>query len=1087
MDGREQRIDELFAQAIELPPSQREKLLAERKNENGGADDSVIDEVRELLTNYRRADAQEFLNQPFVSDSSQMLRDGQEFESYRIVRLIAEGGMGEVYLAEDKELKRKVAIKLTKSHLKNREVLRRFHSERQILANLQHANIARLFEAGATQDGLPFFVMEYVEGQPIDKFAGAHGLSISDLLKLFRKVCAAVTYAHQNLIIHRDLKPSNILVTTDGEPKLLDFGIAKLLDPGDTETLEATVTMMRAMTPEYASPEQVKGDPVTTASDVYSLGVLLYELLTGQRPYKLKRRTADEITKAICEQEPTRPSQVIRGQISEVSKSEAPAATSGQATLINPKYLRGDLDNIILKALRKEPQRRYASVEQFSDDIRRYLEGLPVTAHKGSFTYRAGKFVKRNKIVVAAAAIVVFTLIVGMIATATQLSRARRERARAEADEAANRHLLYAAQMSLAYQAWETSNTGRALDLLQAQRPKADQEDMRGFEWYLLWRLTHDTSRILRGATDQVWWATFSADGTRIVAESIDGKAHVWEAQTGRLIRSFDVQSGEVPVQGLALTPDGKRLATGTLNGRVNLWDIETGQVIRSYDGHSDSVVSVSLSPDGLTLATASADGTAKLWRLDTRQPLATLRGHPGGLTAVAFSSDGKTLATTGQYTVKLWDVASAREIATLRGYKWWVLDAAFSPEGNTLATAGSDGAIKLWDVKQRREISAIRGDGATINSVRFSPDGKWLTAAVADGTVRVYEASSQKLVQTLRGHTARVPSVAFSPDGKTLVSGSLDHTVRVWDFMNQRDALTLDAHSDWISGLAFSPNGRTIATASKDATVKLWDIASARSIMTLPHPQWVNSLAWSPDGTRLATADDDMLVRLWNPATGQNLLTLSGHNTVVECVAFSPDGTVLASGGKTGDLKLWDVATGKEIATLHAPNQDLIWHLAFSPDGKYLAVAEGHKDGIPKTHPVTVWDVSARQIAASFSGHTNDVRSIAFSPDGNILASGSSDGTIKLWDMQARQEITTLKGHAVGTVAFSADGKRLVSSGSDKAVKIWDVATRQELCTLTVGSEALAAFSPDNRTLAVATKDGKLKLWFAAEKRDTE
>jgi serine/threonine protein kinase/tetratricopeptide (TPR) repeat protein len=441
MSDRELLIDELFAEAVNLSPAEREKFLAEHGAQSQSVDDGVIDEVRALLTNYRQAESKEFLNQPLVADASlddrsQTLQDGQQFEGYEIIQLIAEGGMGEVYLAEDRALNRKVAIKLVKGNVKTKEVLRRFRSEQQILANLQHANIARLFEAGATAEGLPFFVMEYVEGQPIDKFAGEHELSITDLLKLFRTVCSAVTYAHQNLIIHRDIKPGNILVTKDGEPKLLDFGIAKLLDESDSATAEATVTMLRAMTPEYASPEQVKGEPITTASDVYSLGVLLYELLTGQRPYKLKRRTTEEITKAICEQEPTKPSaargsqELGVGSRGDGHRGSSPTVREGAVTAksstINPKLLRGDLDNIVLKALRKEPERRYASVEQFSEDIRRHLEGLPVSAHKGTFAYRATKFVKRNKIAVAATALIVLTLAGGIIATTVEARRANR-------------------------------------------------------------------------------------------------------------------------------------------------------------------------------------------------------------------------------------------------------------------------------------------------------------------------------------------------------------------------------------------------------------------------------------------------------------------------------------------------------------------------------------------------------------------------------------------------------------------------------------------------------------------------------------
>ncbi len=435
MTNREQLIDELFARAVNLSPAECEKFLQERAAEHGAAN-GVLDEVKALLTNYRRADAKQFLNQPLVTDRSQTFHDGAQFEGYRIIQLIAEGGMGEVYLAEHDQLKRKVALKRIKGHA-TRDIVRRFHSERQILANLKHPNIAQLYEAGATAEGLPFFVMEYVDGKPITEFVGAGDLSLNDRLKLFRTVSSAVSYAHQNLIIHRDIKPGNILVTETGEPKLLDFGIAKLLAEGGEQ--DATATMFRALTPQYASPEQIKGEPISTESDVYSLGVLLYELLTGQRPYKLKGNTAAEITKAICEQEPTRPSSVVSGQRSVVRSEEQSGkgksveqltTDNGQLTnrqsAIGNRQLKGDLDNIILKALRKEPARRYASVEQFSEDIRRYLAGLPVTAHKGSFTYRATKFVKRNRIAVAAAALIVIVLAGGIIATTVEARRANR-------------------------------------------------------------------------------------------------------------------------------------------------------------------------------------------------------------------------------------------------------------------------------------------------------------------------------------------------------------------------------------------------------------------------------------------------------------------------------------------------------------------------------------------------------------------------------------------------------------------------------------------------------------------------------------
>lgn len=337
--------------------------------------------------------------------------------AYKIVNELGRGGMGAVYLAEraDGVFEKQVAIKVLKRGTDTDEVVRRFSAERQILARLEHPNIAGLIDAGTTDDGLPYFVMEYVFGAAITNYAGDRKLSVNERLELFRIICSAVSYAHQHLVVHRDLKPSNVLVTNGGEVKLLDFGIAKLLDES---TPELTVTAQRRLTPDYASPEQVNGEPVTTVSDVYSLGVLLYELLTGVRPYKIKTRTTEEITRAIREQQPDRPSTVVARSTS----------SDSQSAVRNPKLLRGDLDNIVLKALSNEPGRRYASVDQFSADIRRYLEGVPVRARRDTAAYRTAKFVRRHKIGVAAAAFIAIALIAGSITTARQAHEAQLEK-----------------------------------------------------------------------------------------------------------------------------------------------------------------------------------------------------------------------------------------------------------------------------------------------------------------------------------------------------------------------------------------------------------------------------------------------------------------------------------------------------------------------------------------------------------------------------------------------------------------------------------------------------------------------------------
>jgi non-specific serine/threonine protein kinase/serine/threonine-protein kinase len=425
-------LAELFAAASELAADERASFLARAC----AGQPTLLAELNSLLGSHERAEADGFMREEALKaealraaeEMSHEQRVGQLAGRYKLLALVGEGGMGEVYLAEDTRLDRSVAVKLIRSALRTRELLRRFANERQILARLGHENIARLLDVGTTGDGVPFLVMEYVEGRPVTEYCDARKLSIPERLRLFRTVCSAVQHAHQNLIVHRDLKPSNILVTADGRPKLLDFGIAKLLDPGQDGDADATATALRAMTPEYASPEQVKGEPVNTTTDVYSLGVVLYELLTGRSPYRLKQRTTGEITRAVCEQEPEQPSRAV----GDSGQTGAGSTGRPRPETRSAKPLRGDLDNIVLKALRKEPQKRYASVEQFSEDIRRHLEGRPVGASRGTLTYRAAKFVRRNRVGVAATAIILLTLVGGIVATAWEAHVARAERAKAE-------------------------------------------------------------------------------------------------------------------------------------------------------------------------------------------------------------------------------------------------------------------------------------------------------------------------------------------------------------------------------------------------------------------------------------------------------------------------------------------------------------------------------------------------------------------------------------------------------------------------------------------------------------------------------
>ena len=406
-----ERAKDILDAALELPAAERSAYVAAAT----GGDAALAREVESLLAanegDWELFDASRAgWAPPFEPPEPARRRIGERIGAWEILEEIGHGGMGQVYLARraDDEFQKKVAIKLVRSGMASAEVLQRFRNERQISAALEHPGIARLIDGGTTERGEPYFVMEYVPGVPLLEYCRSRRLSVPDRLRLFREICAAVQYAHQHLVVHRDLKPGNVLVSPEGVPTLLDFGIAKLVGVGDgAPAREDTATLLRILTPEYASPEQIRGRTVTTASDVYSLGVVLYELLTDQKPYRIETGDPEELLRVVCESDPDRPSTRAAG-------------------------LGADLDAIVLRAMRKEPSSRYASAEHLSEDIRRHLEGQPVLARRGTLTYRAAKFARRHRVGLAATVLLALALAGGIAATLREAGRARRAEARAE-------------------------------------------------------------------------------------------------------------------------------------------------------------------------------------------------------------------------------------------------------------------------------------------------------------------------------------------------------------------------------------------------------------------------------------------------------------------------------------------------------------------------------------------------------------------------------------------------------------------------------------------------------------------------------
>lgn len=470
-------LKDLLAAALELDTEGRNKLLA--RSDIDAATRAEIESLLKLTD-----DAADFLSVPASGFSKEFFAENgnghyaspRRLGVYEITGELGTGGMGAVYLAErrDGKFEQKVAIKMLRREFNTTTIRKNFEHEKDILAALVHPNIAGLLDTGESDDGIPYLVMEYVDGLPVDEFCYKNNLDLLARLKLFNKICEAVAFAHRNLIVHRDLKPTNILVRADGTPKLLDFGISKILD---AESGDSSTTLLGAMTPEYASPEQINGQTVTTGSDVYSLGIVLYKMLTGAHPFKRGRQTNSELFKAITDDEPTAPSAI--------SNSDDP-----RSKIQNPKSLAGDLDNIILKSIRKNPERRYGSVEQFSADIWRYIDGKPVEARAATRAYRLSKFYKRNKIAVTAGVLIFAALVAGISVALWQTSVARAnaaaaviesDNAKAEQEKAAKVSRFMMKIIRYANPGWYAEGYGfkgeaRVIDALDDMASKIDIE-----------------------------------------------------------------------------------------------------------------------------------------------------------------------------------------------------------------------------------------------------------------------------------------------------------------------------------------------------------------------------------------------------------------------------------------------------------------------------------------------------------------------------------------------------------------------------------------------------------------------------------
>ena len=1088
----------IFHAARDIPDPDRRRGYV---REACGGDETLIAHVEALLA---AADAPDRLLDRSPAGDAAATTDQPTTEGpgivigpYKPLEQIGEGGFGVVFMAEQTgPVRRKVALKILKPGMDSRQVVARFEAERQALAIMDHPNIAKVFDGGATASGRPYFVMELVRGVPITDFCDQNHLSVRERLLLFVPVCQAVQHAHQKGIIHRDLKPTNVLVTLhDGVPvpKVIDFGIAKATGQPLTERTLFTGFAQMVGTPLYMSPEQAEmsGLDVDTRADVYALGVLLYELLTGTTPFDRERfKTAgyDEIRRIIREEEPVRPST----RVSTLGQAAIPVSAGRRS---DPRGLRrlfrGELDWIVMRCLEKDRNRRYEAAGALAADVQRYLNDEPVQACPPSAWYRFRKLACRNRrALVTASAFTLASLVgVGALAVSTALVWEANKDLKESVDR--ERREAYFQRITVAHRELSIDNLAAALRAL-GECP----EDLRGWEWYYLMRLCKVDPLVIRDKTG-VHGVAFSSDGERLASAAADGTVRIWNSKTGEIIREFHAH--DKAACAVAFHPDDRHLVSAGMDGWAKVWDLATGQeVFRApSDANRPNGAAYTVAfrpPDGRHLATGK-DGVVSVWDWKNGQPVHTFPGHEFHSTSVAFSRDGLRLATAG-LGPSLWDAqAGGPPLRTFPAHTHPVSALAFSPNGERLASASFDRSVKLWDTTTGELLRRFLHTG-NVDCVAFSLDGQRLASAGEDKTVRVWDTASGREVLGLRGHTGRCGCVTFSPDGWRLASAGKDGTIRIWNATPLRggegqEARTFTGHDHEIRNVVVSPtDGQWVASAGDGPRVKVWDAATGRVALDFPGPATaVFSMAWHPNGQRLATAGGDGRrrgVKVWDARDGRELLSISaGENyfsVPFTAVAFSPDGHHLVTAKVSGAVQVWDAETGREVVTLGTHSGGDARGVTFSRDGRHLASAA---DGEVKLWDATRLTEKRERIPPIRGRVPGPSLNVAFSPDSRTLATGGEEYTVKIWEVQTGRELATLRGHGgdVYTVAFSPDGRWVASAGEDSTVKVWDAHNDYRLVrsfrghTSVVASLAFAS-GPDGLLLVSGSRDHTVKVW---------
>ncbi|MDG2424646.1 MAG: protein kinase [Phycisphaerales bacterium] len=1044
------------------------------------------------------------------------LEPGDQVGHYRIISLVAEGGFGIVYLAEQHTpVRRRVALKIIKPGMDTLAVITRFEAERQALAILDHPGIATVYDAGATDDGRPFFVMEYVEGEPITEYCDEHRLDTTQRLHLMIEVCAAVQHAHTKGIIHRDLKPSNIIVSTDDDgnprPKVIDFGVAKATSMELTERSFCTETGQLIGTPEYMSPEQADlgSVDVDTRSDVYSLGMIIYEMVTGALPFEsIQMREAgfSELCRIIQEEMPPKPSTRLISLGGEASKVATRRRTrpADLATL-----LRRELDWIPLKALRKDREERYESAIALADDIRRYINGDVLIAGPETSAYRLRKLLKRNRGGVLAAAFVFITLLAGLNVALVLLAETRsaqrdlteqqsqREQVnreleeaqitymealqRAEIAEAESRARAEKMERDLLYlqQATYTSNLHNARDALDA----GDKKDARyrlqlaaegrsldhPFEWEYLWAQAEGSLAHLVSPGERLVRARVNPNSEYVFTMSPVGFSS-WDAGGSYDgIKAEALLSLATPNQdpdAVLFAPDGKTALLGDPNGERLLVDTKQARIIATLPMIPDGLPTWVFSDDGRRIAHGIEDSRIRILDSRTARGIAEV-SLPDGVDKVVLDTTGFRLAAIDRENVYLMNVGSTDSLNPPMKHDLDVTAAGFDSSGIRLATGTLSGDVYLWDVLTGRQIAKWRSSVKAIDLIRFSPNGNALHVGNRNDANAVLD------LQT--GQVLAEPTGAWSmtEDWLTLATSADPRTIDILSLDKSKPAKQLQVDS--VTATSFSRRGDLLAAADSSGNLHIWDLTeeTPSGVRIGHHDSAITDVFFADDDNRILAVSRDG-PRIWSASGQVRVEDFDLQENIPSLLSFMPELPWLLNGTRDGDIMILDMDTGSTLAQLSGHDGEIVDLVYLDDESRLVSTS--------RDNTIRVWNLHTGTQMLSMDYSWWNQSPVVLDSVTSLLAVPDNKNNIDLVDVDVGEVRITLKGHndTIFHLDFDPTGKYLASADKSGAIRIWELDSGTLIASLTSHAKSVSglSFNSDGSRIVSSSSDGTVRIW---------